>query len=321
MKGGFGTVVPTTHDASKLVKFGTLLPWEAEAPGIFSQLDEIGKLNTDPYIGLPVKSHIFPNLKLDIAFNKGDGSLVQVLNKVPGVPLRKFATTSPENLQFLKNSLTDETIQSARNRLSFLQKNNLGVDWQNPDNFLFDPTTGEMGIVDIAAMPRKVTGPEGGGIRWFNSLGSDYGDIYEKAMGAVMGDPTRAAMKIRPVIDQVKPVMERMPNYSYILERQGYPSIWKKNPQSKPVWESAFEAQTALPGLRTLFSNLQKAKAQVPGLGSIAPSIQTPTPPPIPRITGFNKREGGMTSTKGKKKQPGFQVLTDANGKYVFVKT
>jgi hypothetical protein len=317
MKGGFGTVVPTTHDASKLVKFGTLLPWEAEAPGIFSKLDEIGKLNTDPYIGLPVKSHIFPNLKLDIAFNKGDGSLVQVLNKVPGVPLRKFATTSPENLQFLKNSLTDETIQSARNRLSFLQKNNLGVDWQNPDNFLFDPTTGEMGIVDIAAMPRKVTGPEGGGIRWFNSLGSDYGDIYEKAMGAVMGDPTRAAMKIRPVIDQVKPVMERMPNYSYILERQGYPSIWKKNPQSKPVWESAFEAQTALPGLRTLFSNLQKAKAQVPGLGS----TQTPTPPLIPRITGFNKREGGMTSTKGKKKQPGFQVLTDANGKYVFVKT
>jgi hypothetical protein len=317
MKGGFGTVVPTTHDASKLVKFGTLSPWEVEAPGIFSKLDEIGKLNTDPYIGLPVKSHIFPNLKLDIAFNKGDGSLVQVLNKVPGVPLRKFATTSPENLQFLKNSLTDETIQSARNRLSFLQKNNLGVDWQNPDNFLFDPTTGEMGIVDIAAMPRKVTGPEGGGIRWFNSLGSDYGDIYEKAMGAVMGDPTRAAMKIRPVIDQVKPVMERMPNYSYILERQGYPSIWKKNPQSKPVWESAFEAQTALPGLRTLFSNLQKAKTQVPGLGS----IQTPTPPPIPRITGFNKREGGMTSTKGKKKQPGFQVLTDANGKYVFVKT
>ena len=303
MQGGFGTVVPTTHDPTKLVKFGTLLPWESEAPGIFSKLDEIGKLNVDPHLGLPLKSHVFPDLQLDIAFNQGPGSAVQILNKIPGVPLRKFAQSSPENLEILKNSITDQSIQNTRDRLSFLQRNNLGVDWQNPDNFLFDPATGEVGVVDIAAMPRKVTGPDGAGIRWFNTLGANYGDIYEKAMGAVIGDPIRASMRIKPVIGQIEPIIQRTPGYSYILERQGYPKVWKTNSQGQQIWESAFEPKVKRPSLETLLYQIEKAKAQIPATS---------------KNTGSIKREGGTAS---KKKQPGFQVLTDANGKYVFVKT
>jgi hypothetical protein len=87
--GGFGTVVPTTHDASKLIKFGVLADAEAKYPAIFGKLDEIGKTTTDPYIGLPHKSHVFPDLQLPIAINKGPGSLVQILKKVPGSPLYK----------------------------------------------------------------------------------------------------------------------------------------------------------------------------------------------------------------------------------------
>ncbi len=298
MRGGFGTVVPTTHDPSKLVKFGVLGDWEAKYPGIFKKLDEMGNTVTDPYIGLPYKSHIFPDLQLPIAHNPGPGSLVQVLKKVPGSPLFKY-TQDVDNLNFLKANITEESIQNTVNRLRYLQENNLGIDWQNPDNFLFDPATGEVGIVDIAAMPKSVLRPtaEGSNIRWFNTLGVDYGDIYEKAMGAVIGDASRAAMPVRPFKPQVDAVRTAMgPNYRYIDERSGYPEVWFKNPHTQQIWESALGPQKPRVK-RGLMSELMY------------------------QLNKGVKKDGGTALPKGKKKQPGFQVLTDANGKYVFVKT
>jgi len=300
MHGGFGTVVPTTHDPAKLIKFGVLGDWEAKYPGIFGKLDDLGSTTTDSYIGLPHKTHVFPDLALPIAPNTGPGSLVQIMKKVPGFPLRKYAA-DPANLDFLKANITEESIQNTVNRLRYLQENNLGIDWQNPDNFLFDPATGEVGIVDIAAMPRTVLRPteEGAAIRWFNSLGVDYGDVYEKAMGAVIGDASRAGMPIRPYKPQVAAVKNVMgPNYRYIDERSAYPKVWFKNPQTRQVWESALEPKQSprMPGglMTELMYQLNKA-----GM----------------------KKDGGTTLPKGKKKQSGFQILTDANGKYIFVNT
>jgi hypothetical protein len=138
---------------------------------------------------------------------------------------------------------------------------------------MFDPVTGQFGIVDISAMPMSVITADGLPIRWFNSTGLNYGDIFEKAIGAVKGDPIRSSIKIRPVPHQILPMENANPNYSFLDEVQGYPRVWFRNPQSRGTWKSAFEQQ------------------------------------------------GGLISNKTKKKQQGFQILTDANGKYVFVKT
>jgi hypothetical protein len=296
MRGGFGTVVPTTHDPMKLVKFGTLLEEEAAAPKIFEKLDMFGRASTDRHVGLPLQSHVFADMPLPISHNAGPGSFLQVLPKVPGKSLIDFVNAAPGNLDVLRAGITEESIANTVRRLNNLQQNNLGIDWQNPNNFLFDPATGEFGIVDIGAMSRAVTGPEGAGMRWFNTTGLNYGDIFEKAIGAVKGDPSRASMKIRTVPSQITPMMDRMPQYSFLNEMKKYPRVWGKNYHGTQDWQSIFQQQEKKPGLATMLKQFRGTSS-----------------PPF--------RDGGMTSSKPKKKEAGFQILTDTNGKYVFVKT
>lgn len=273
--GYFGKVIPIVGDDSKLLKIGNIMPWETQAD--FDLLNSIGKSAQNPSLGFPVKSHIFPNIDAQVSKMRTPGIGVHILNKVSGEPLMKYMQ-GPDGLKNLKTILTPEAYNTAMQNLKFLQDNNVAVDWVNPNNFMINPKTGEIGIVDLSILPKEAfTSPyDLSGVRAVSKFGVDYPALFDKAMGAFTGKYTKGAspslQRYQRHIDQL---MKNAPAYSFPSEAKASGRIWGNFDLTNPQWE----------------------------------------------IDPNNINPGGFRKGGRKKSEAGFKILTDTNGKYVFVNT
>jgi len=272
--GYFGKVLPIVGSETEVLKVGNLMPWETQET--FDKLGLLGQSSADSYLGLPKVSHVFPDFRTQVSKISTPGVAVQVLNKVSGQPLMRFLE-SPGGLSTFRSKLTPQSIANTSKRLKFLQDNDISVDWVNPNNFMFDPATGEVGVVDLSGIPESAFTDmyDRTSIRKIGKFGVDYPSIYEKGIGTFLENYDKSlSPSLRRYPRHIDELNRNIQGYSFPQEIKGSGRIWGNFDLTEPQWEI---------------------------------DINNPNP------AGFKKG--------GSRKDKGFQILTDTNGKYVFVKT